>query len=141
MAFDLYLYMSMRLFCARNLIRAAILSILWTMATPSAALSETRAGEDSYVRLEHQFVLSTKTDVRAMCEPGDVVVNGSCEGRSEEFHVWLDSNPVNENGRNGWSCHARVVRADQELRITAAVTCKKSGEARTIKNATSKGGV
>lgn len=68
-----------------------------------------------------------------MCDSGDILVKGSCEGRSEEFAVWLDSTQVNDNGKVGWACQARIVKANQELRITAAATCKKSGEARKIK--------
>lgn len=138
-----------------HLIFATFLSILST--NYAAALSETKAGQDqSYQRMEHEFVLSPRNEVAAYCEPGDVMIKGGCEGRAQNIvseqvsqlndsprpstyeDGWLDNRyfetrEINEQGRAGFACRAKLVRPEQELRLTAAVTCKKSGQAIRIR--------
>lgn len=121
---------------------ALFLSILFTGA-PVFALNETRmAKDDSYERLQHEFVLSSKNEVVAYCEAGDTLIKGSCEGRTQNFsnsqkdvldNRVLETREVNELGRAGFACRAKIVRVDQELRLTAALKCRKGTDNKALK--------
>ncbi len=142
--------MSMNLWAKRLWEIALILSILLPSVT-GFALSETRGQADGdYERLQHEFILSATNEVIAYCDAGDTVIKGSCEARAqnivpdqvrylydmphrnanrEEGYVdsrLFESRELSEQGRAGFACRVKIVRADQELRVTAALKCRKA---------------
>ena len=127
------------------------MSILFT-GLPSLALTKTQMGKDAtYERSEHEYVLSPSREVAAFCDAGDVLVKGECDGRTELINpqpnpmlldvprtdmargVYLESKEVSEGGRAGWACWSKVIHPDEELRITTAAKCKKSGTDKAVK--------
>lgn len=138
---------------AKRLWEIAVIMSIFLSSTPTFALSESSAaGEDSYERLQHEFVLSSKSEVIAYCEPGDTAIKFSCAARAQNIvpdqlrylhdmpqrsasgdEGYIDVNlfesrEIHEQGRAGIACRVKVVRADQELRVTAALKCRKALE-------------
>lgn len=117
----------------------AFLIILFTGPRARALSEERSRSESNYQILSHEFVLTPRNEVSAYCEPGDTLVKGECESSAErkESFVYLDGTIQQENGRTGWSCKARFMRADQdELRITAVAKCRKANENKALKTKT-----
>ncbi len=143
--------MSMNLWAKRLWEIALILSILLP-AAPSFALSETRPQSDGeYERLEHEFVLSSRNEVLVYCDAGDTVIKGSCGARAQNIvpdqvrYLYdmprsadrdegfvdarlFESRELSDQGRSGFACRVKIVRADQEMRVTAALKCRKATE-------------
>lgn len=149
---DLYCQYSMNLWAKRLWEIAVILSIFMPSA-PLFALSESRAGNDeSYERLEHEFVLSSRNEVIAYCDAGDTMIKATCDAKAQNIvpdqnrYLYdmphrsanrdeglvdinlFENREIHEQGRAGIACRVKIVRADQELRVTAAIKCKKAGE-------------
>jgi hypothetical protein len=127
-----------------------VLNILFT--GPAFALSKTaEAVEGQYERAQHEYVLSSRDEVSAYCDAGDTLIKGECEGKAEsllpvpqsfnmlnagvlnagpkdyfERLIFIDSKEVSAGGRAGVACWSRVVRADEEVRISSFAKCKKS---------------
>jgi len=142
--------MGMGLFTYQSVSCAVISSILFTGPQVFALSKTAEKEEGTYERQQHEFVLSSRNEVAAFCDAGDTLVKGDCEGKAESIVplqsprlmdtpglpgdrdpnqamlIYLESKEVSENGRAGWSCWSKVVRPDEELRITTALKCKKS---------------
>jgi hypothetical protein len=120
-----------------------VLNILFT--GPAFALTKTsEVKEGTYERQQHEYVLSSRNEVSAYCDAGDTLVQGECEGKAEsllpvpnltlnagpkdyfERLIFIDSKEVSENGRTGVACWSKVVRPDEEVRISSFAKCKKS---------------
>lgn len=135
--------LGMGLLIRRSGVKLTILSILFT-GLPLSALTKTQQKKDAtYERQQHEYVLSTRNEVAAFCDPGDVLVKGSCDFKEESLrfesqrflldephplpmqNVPMEAKEVSDHGRSGWSCRPVIVHPDQELRVTAALRCKK----------------
>ena len=105
----------------------------------------------TYERTEHEYVLSPTREVAVFCDAGDTLLKGECDGRTGrmvppqnpmlmddlrpdiEHAIHLESKEISEGGRTGWACWSKVVHADEELRITTAAKCKKTGTEKALK--------
>lgn len=135
--------MGMRLFTHSTIINGVIVSILFT--GPAFGLTKTEEmNEGLYERQQHEYVLSSRNEVAVYCDAGDTMVSGECEGKAEsllpvpnnnlnagtkdyfERLIYIDSKEVSESGRNGIACWSKVVRADEEVRISSFAKCKKA---------------
>lgn len=119
----------MKLHRVEHLVKRAFLSIFLAHSA-AHALSETRYVNDGgYQRLEHQFVISPRGAVSAFCDSGDEFVSGACEAASEidDSANRMESEAIRADGRAGWACRPVVVHADEDLRVTTVVKCKRHG--------------
>lgn len=144
----------MGLFTHKTLKSLLVLNILFT--GPAFALTKTgEVKEGLYERQQHEYVLSPRNEVAVYCDAGDTLVAGECEGHAESLLpiprniaeanlltpfevlpaaardyfnrlIYVDSKEVTENGRAGFACWSKVVRADEEVRISSFAKCKKT---------------
>lgn len=94
------------------------------------------AADGGYQNLEHQFVLTPRDEVVAFCAKGDTLLKGECDGDSKgisdnswwvlDYMQYLSGQQVEEAGQVGWSCHAKVIRPDYTVRISAVAKCKRN---------------
>jgi hypothetical protein len=122
---------------------------------PLSALTKTvpAAAANSYNRIERGYVATPSEFVEALCDDGDELVSGECDGgnrfneaqekiatnpqqdvfmfndfepraRSLDYPISIESGKI---GTKGWSCRAEGTYADQSVRLVAKATCAHKG--------------